>query len=162
MSFLQLVLSLDKTIEGFNSILPIVSFWPISQHIVEIIIKASERPPKVSSNIISGLRPMQNIARRLFNEIICTNPCHLPDVPWSSTGNLQSNHWNDSVPGYQWQVNRNTSAASYYTIKETAQDFEQIKANYLCKVCLHWVKAKISFDHRRHSVWISSARFRIL
>ena len=33
MSFLQLVLSLDKTIEGFNSILPIVSFWPISQHL---------------------------------------------------------------------------------------------------------------------------------
>ena len=31
MSFLQLVLSLDKTKDGFNSILPIVSFWPISQ-----------------------------------------------------------------------------------------------------------------------------------
>ena len=32
MSFLQLVLSLDKTKDGFNSILPIVSFWLISQH----------------------------------------------------------------------------------------------------------------------------------
>ena len=35
MSFLQLVSSLDKTKDGFNSILPIVSFWPISQHIVQ-------------------------------------------------------------------------------------------------------------------------------
>ena len=31
MSFLQLVFSLDKMFEGFNCILPIVSFWPISQ-----------------------------------------------------------------------------------------------------------------------------------
>ena len=31
MSFLQLVSSLDKTKDEFNSILPIVSFWPISQ-----------------------------------------------------------------------------------------------------------------------------------
>ena len=31
MSFLQSVLSLDKTIEGINSILPIVSLWFISQ-----------------------------------------------------------------------------------------------------------------------------------
>ena len=31
MSFLQSVLSLDKTIEGINSILPIVSLWSISQ-----------------------------------------------------------------------------------------------------------------------------------
>ena len=31
MSFLQSVSSLDKTIEGINSILPIVSLWSISQ-----------------------------------------------------------------------------------------------------------------------------------
>ena len=31
MSFLQLVLSVDNTKAGINSILPIVSFWPISQ-----------------------------------------------------------------------------------------------------------------------------------
>ena len=37
MSFLQLVLSLDKTKDGFNSILPIVSFWPISQQVQEQI-----------------------------------------------------------------------------------------------------------------------------
>ena len=33
MSFLQLVLSLDKVKDGFNSILPIVSLWSISQHL---------------------------------------------------------------------------------------------------------------------------------
>ena len=33
MSFLQLVLTLDKTKEDLNSILPIMSFWPISQHL---------------------------------------------------------------------------------------------------------------------------------
>ena len=33
MSFLQLVLSLDKTIEGNNSILENMSIWPISQHL---------------------------------------------------------------------------------------------------------------------------------
>ena len=38
MSFLQLVLSLDKTKDGFNSILPIVSFWPISQQGVHIVV----------------------------------------------------------------------------------------------------------------------------
>ena len=37
MSFLQSVLSLDKTIEGINSILPIVSLWFISQHATEPI-----------------------------------------------------------------------------------------------------------------------------
>ena len=35
MSFLQSVLSLDKTIEGINSILPIVSLWSISQHLLQ-------------------------------------------------------------------------------------------------------------------------------
>ena len=37
MSFLQSVLSLDKTIEGINSILPIVSLWSISQHFERMI-----------------------------------------------------------------------------------------------------------------------------
>ena len=31
MSFLQLVLSLDKTKDGFNSIMENLSIWPISQ-----------------------------------------------------------------------------------------------------------------------------------
>ena len=33
MSFLELALLLDKTKPGINSILPIVSFWPVSQHL---------------------------------------------------------------------------------------------------------------------------------
>ena len=35
MSFLELVLLLDKTEDGFNSILPIVSFWPVSQQVCQ-------------------------------------------------------------------------------------------------------------------------------
>ena len=47
MSFLQLVLSLDKTKDGLNSILPIVSFWPVSQQMFQIfmfesVLKISE------------------------------------------------------------------------------------------------------------------------
>ena len=59
MSFLQLVLSLDKTKDGFNSIMENLSIWPISQQYVDyidtnvgIIEQHSKTAPWVHSFVI--------------------------------------------------------------------------------------------------------------
>ena len=99
MSFLQLVLSLDTSKDAFNSILPIVSFWPISQQNGSTEAQVCKNDlPWMSNNTFCSMSSTTNLLKNIFTTRGLRNQMSFPEAKRRNENkrNYKKGYWSGS------------------------------------------------------------------